>query len=279
MRARAVTAVGAFAAMSFFLAAAASHDALGHAQVAWDEASALRYSQAAVGRAVGDHRFRDTRSRPVSLSDFRGRPLIVNLVYTSCHHTCPVIVQTLARSVDVARSALGAESFAVVTVGFDARADTPSRMHAFGRSQGIDLANWRFLSADAATIDALSRDLGFVFYPSPRGFDHLAQTTILDENGLVYRQVYGATFEPPAIVEPLKALIFGRGGNLTSVDGLLNRIKLFCTIYDPSRERYRFDYSIFVGGTIGLASLLLLSIVAVREWRRGRGSAALRKPT
>lgn len=242
----------------------------GNVATAWDEASALRYSQAAIGRRLGDHRFRDTRSEPVSLGDFRGRPLVVNLIYTSCYHTCPLIIQTLARSVDVARKALGADSFAVVTVGFDSRADTPSRMRAFGRSQGLDLANWRFLSADDATIDALTKDLGFVFYPSPRGFDHLAQTTIVDEDGVVYRQVYGASFEPPAIVEPLKALVFGRNGNLVSIDGLLNRIKLFCTIYDPTGERYRFDYSIFVGGTIGLGCLLLLAYVAIREWRRGR---------
>jgi len=81
---------------------------------------------------------------------------------------------------------------------------------------------------------------------------------------------YGANFEPPAVVEPLKALVFGRKGNLVTVDGLLNRLKLFCTIYDPANERYRFDYSIFVGGTIGLVSLILLAGISIREWRRGR---------
>lgn len=236
----------------------------------WDEKSALSYSQAAIGRTVRNQIFRDTRSQAVWLQEFRGRPLIVNLIYTSCYHTCPVIIQALARSVDVARKSLGADSFSVVTIGFDSRADTPSRMRAYAQSQGVKFANWRFLSADESTIDAIAKDLGFVFYPSPRGFDHLAQTTIIDEKGIVYRQVYGSTFEPPAIIEPLKALVFGRKGNFSTVDGLLNRLKLFCTIYDPANERYRFDYSIFVGGTIGLACLILLAVVSIREWRRGR---------
>lgn len=245
-------------------------DTLGNVPTQWDEGSALRYSQAAIGRTVRNHTFRDTRSQAVALQDFRGRPLIVNLIYTSCYHTCPVIIQTLARSVEVARNALGANSFSVVTIGFDSQADTPSRMRAYGKSQGVDLSSWRFLSADETTIDELAKDLGFVFYPSPRGFDHLAQTTIIDENGVVYGQVYGANFEPPAVVEPLKALVFGRKGNLVTVDGLLNRLKLFCTIYDPANERYRFDYSIFVGGAIGLVSLILLAGISIREWRRGR---------
>lgn len=257
-------------AILLFAVAAPSRISLGNVATEWDEASALRYSQAAIGRTLGDHKFRDTKSSPTSLRDFRGKPLVINLIYTSCYHTCPVIIQTLARSVDVARRALGADSFAVVTIGFDSRADTPSRMRAYSRKQGVDLANWQFLSTDEATIDALAKDLGFVFYPSPRGFDHLAQTTIIDENGVVYRQVYGASFEPPAVVEPLKALVFGRKGNLVTIDGLLNRIKLFCTIYDPSSERYRFDYSIFVGGTIGLLSLLMLAGISIRGWRRGR---------
>lgn len=265
-----ITRLALAGAVLVFAAAAPSRVSLGNIVAEWDEASALRYSQAAIGRTLGDHTLRNTDSRAVSLRDFRGKPLVINLIYTSCYHTCPVIIQTLARSVDIARDALGAESFAVVTIGFDTQADTPSRMRAYGRSQGVDLSNWRFLSADDATIDALSKDLGFVFYPSPRGFDHLAQTTIVDEAGVVYRQVYGATFEPPAVVEPLKALVFGRKGNLVSIDGLLNRIKLFCTIYDPSGQRYRFDYGIFVGGTIGLLSLFLMAGVIIRERRRGR---------
>lgn len=264
--------LAATVAILLFAVIAPSRMSLGNVATEWDEKSALRYSQAAIGRTLGDHEFRDTGSNLTSLRDFRGKPLVINLIYTSCYHTCPVIIQTLARAVDVARDALGAGSFAVVTIGFDTQADTPSRMRAYGESQGVDLSEWRFLSADDATIDALSKDLGFVFYPSPRGFDHLAQTTIIDEAGVVYRQVYGATFEPPAVVEPLKALVFGRNGNLVSIDGLLNRIKLFCTIYDPSGQRYRFDYGIFVGGTIGLLSLFLLAGVIVREWRRGRGA-------
>lgn len=236
--------------------------------MALDEEAALRISQAAIGRTLTDRVFRDTGHKAVTLAEFRGKPLVINFIYTACFHTCPVIVQTLARAVEMAQDALGADSFNVITIGFDARADTPSRMRAYAQQQGIKLPNWRFLSADAATIDALAADIGFVYHPSPRGFDHLAQTTVVNPDGVVYRHLYGSDFGPQALVEPLKRMAFGQTGSLMTVSGIVNRVRLFCTVYDPKRDRYRFDYSIFVGGTIGAVSLVGIGIVLFRAWRR-----------
>jgi protein SCO1/2 len=100
----------------------------------FEEKAALAYSQAAIGRQVGDHRFLDATRAPVSLADFRGKPLVVNLVFTSCSTTCPVIVQSLHRSVRIANGALGPGAFNVVTIGFDTDRDTPEQMQAYRAS-------------------------------------------------------------------------------------------------------------------------------------------------
>lgn len=241
--------------------------------------AAIRYSQAAVGRAVGDHAFRDPGSRRVALAEFRGKPLVVNLVYTSCAESCPVIVQTLARAVEVAQDALGADSFNIVTVGFDADEDDPARMRAFARRQGVDLPNWAFLAADRETVEALTADLGFIYAPTPRGFDHLAQISVLDPEGRVFRQIYGADFDPPALVEPLKALALGDASRFASVGGLIERIRLFCTFYDPTRDSYRLDYSIVIGLVIGALSLVGIGVVLLRGWLGLRNQSAGPKPT
>lgn len=240
--------------------------------------AAIRYSQEALGRTLSDYEFRSEDGRAVRLADFLGKPLVINLVYTSCADVCPMVVQTLARAVDAGQVALGADSFAVVTVGFDAAHDTPARMRAFASSQGVDLPIWQFLSADAATVTQLASELGFTFYQSPRGFDHLAQTTVVDAEGRVYRQVYGAEFEIPALVEPLKDLVFGRGTAVTGMASLFDRIRLFCTVYDPARDRYRFSYTIFiaiVGGglSVGAVGFVLLRAV-IRLYRREAGGLA-----
>lgn len=240
-----------------------------------DEAAALATSLAAAGRQVPDLRFVDAEGNTVMLAEFRGRPLLVNLIYTACADVCPTVIESLGPAVEIAAEALGPNAFAVVTVGFDTRHDTPQRMRSFARSQGVSRDGWYFLGGDAATIDALAEAVGFSYYPSAGGFDHLAQVSVLDAEGRVYQQVYGGVFEPPAIVEPLKDLVFGRERPIWSAEGLLDRVMLFCTVYDPRRGRYYFNYSLFIGILVGGTGLLAFGVFLAREWRRsGPGSAA-----
>jgi len=235
-----------------------------------DEDEALAVSQSAIGRLVGDYAFTDRLHRSVRLADFQGKPLIVSMIYTGCADICPMVSETLSDAIEVARDALGEDSFRIVTVGFDARNDTPERMRAYARSHGLAREDWRFLSADADTVDRLATDLGFLFFASPKGFDHLSQTTVVDAEGRVYRQIYGAGFETPQLVEPLKQLVFGRRADLATWSRIVNKVRLFCTIYDPASDRYKFDYSIFISIVMGSLSLGGILFVLVRGWLRNR---------
>lgn len=235
---------------------------------AYDEKQALQISQAVLGKTPRDAVFVRADEGRVQFSDYRGKPLVVSLVYTSCHHICPTTTQHLAKIVRTARAALGTDSFHVVTIGFDTPKDTPAAMARFARAQRVDLPGWDFLSADAETMRQLTMDFGFQYFSAPQGFDHLIQATVLDADGKVYRQVYGMNFDTPLLVEPLKELVFGTPRTVSFLESLGNRIKLFCTVYDPATDRYRFDYSIFLGGIIGLISLGLVAFLVVREWKR-----------
>jgi len=207
----------------------------------------------------------------VQLSQFQGKPILISMIFTSCHHVCPAITRHLATAVEAAREALGEDSFQVLTVGFDTAVDSPDAMRVFARAQGIDDSNWAFLSGSEESVNALVENVGFVFFPSPRGFDHINQVSVIDGEGRMYRQVYGAAFELPWLVEPLKELVYNRpraGDHIGS--GLLNRIKLFCTVYDPNSGRYKFDYSLFVG--VGVGALIVLSLIfwLLLEYSRAR---------
>ncbi len=228
-----------------------------------DEKRALAISQAAIGRAIGDYSFRDTQGKRVSLSDFRGKPLVISLIYSSCADVCPVITATLQSVDEIARDALSDDAYSIVTIGFDIAADNPVQMRSFARKYGVKVDDhWRFLSGDLTAVSGLSDDLGFQFFESVKGFDHLTQTTILDKNGVVYRQIYGESFEAPHFVEPLKSLVFGTTSPFSSLGDLFDKVRLFCTIYDPTADKYRFRYSIFfrilVGSTVILGMITFL---------------------
>jgi len=232
-----------------------------------DPAQALEQSQAAIGRTLGGYTLLDGDGRPLRLESLRGRPVVLSFIYTSCYYVCSGLTVHLRDVVDVARDALGEASFSVVTVGFDARNDTPERMRQFGRERGIDGGGWSFASADAATIERLTRDAGFTWAPSPKGFDHVTQTTLLDAGGRVVLQVYGDDFPTPALVDPLKKLVWGGKVERTALENAVNTVRLFCTIYDPTSGRYRFDYSLIVEIVAGVLALGMVAagILAARR--------------
>ena len=241
---------------------------------AFDRADALAVSQAASGRPVGDHEFRSVNGEEIRLSRYRGKPLVISLVYTSCYHICPATTAHLARVVNKARDVLGDDSFHVVTLGFDAANDTPERMRTFAAQQGVDPRGWDVLSGDQHTVDALAAELGFQYHPTPNGFDHLIQASIVDREGLVYRQVYGIQFDTPHLIEPLKVLVFGGKETVSLLDEITARVRLFCTVYDPASDSYRFDYSIFVGLIMGLVLGGLFLYLLYREWVTSRKASA-----
>ena len=234
----------------------------------FDRNQAYQYSQAVIGTTVANYAFRDADGVKVELKDFAGQPLLISLIYTSCYHICPTTTRYLAKVVADARKAIPGKKFTLLTIGFDTPIDTPEAMQEFRKKQGGDsIADWHFLSADESTIKALVKDLGFIYYPSPQGFNHLVQTSVLDGKRNIYRQVYGMKFEVPILVEPLKELLYNRPTE-SLAQSFTDKIRFFCTVYDPSSENYRFDYSIFIGIFIGAMSCLVLGLQLIKEWRR-----------
>ncbi len=229
---------------------------------------ALSYSQAAIGRSVPNYQFTDSSGEPVQMADFLGKPLVVSFVYSSCIDSCPIITQTLADAAAEARDALDEDSFNVISIGFDSAADSPDRMRYFATQQGIDISGWKFLSGDLPTIIGLTETLGFIFHESPKGFDHLSQVSVIDAKGVVYRQIYGQTFELPLLVEPLKELVFGTEAPFASVGDLIKKVRLFCTIYDPAMDAYRFDYGIFIQLFVGTLIVGGMFVFVVKQWVR-----------
>ena len=238
---------------------------------AFDYDAALAESQAAIGRELRDARFTASDGRQVTLAELRGKPLVLSLVYTSCYQICPMTTQYLSGVVDKARDALGHDSFAVALVGFDTSVDTPEAMRYFARKQGIADKDWWVLSTDAAGAERLAADTGFLITPTAAGFDHLIQATVIDADGLVYRQVYGQVFETPLLVDPLIELVLGRSPpEQPLLANLVDKIKLFCTTYDPARDAYFFDYSLFIGMLIG-GSIIAVTVVSMVRASRHAG--------
>jgi len=239
-------------------------------QNAFDEKAALKASQEVIGKPVGDYVLTDRAGRPIRLSSYRGRPLLVNFVYTGCGQVCPTTTRVLARAVAEAQRVFGEDAFSTLTIGFNLPFDSPPAMADFARRHGVALPNWEFASAEAATVTRLTRDFGFSYVATLGGFDHVTQVTIVDGNGRIYRQIYGDSFDLPLLIEPLRNLVTGSALPAPGMAQMLDKIRILCTVYDPASGRYRLNYALFIEIFSGLTIIGGVLLFLIKERRPGR---------
>lgn len=237
-----------------------------------DEKVALAASQAAVGNQLPDVALLDRSGRPVRLRDLRGKPLLVNFMYTGCFQVCPTITKNLQKALEGAVNKLGPDGFRIVSIGFNQPTDSPEALKAYATKNGMRLPNWEFLSPSAGLVPELIDAFGFRYVQNAAGFDHLNQVSLVDAQGRIVRQIYGTTFTAEMLTEPLREL--HRGNPLPPetrpLEELIDKVILLCSRYDPISGRYKVDYRIF----LELAGLLTFALAMFwfvwNEWRASR---------
>ena len=212
-----------------------------------DSKAAFELSQSVVGTPLGDHVLLDRQGRPKRLADYRGKPLLVNFIYTACFQVCPTTTKNLQKAVENTVTVLGPDRFNVVSIGFNQPFDSPEALKAFAFQNGIHLPNWEFLSPAAAIVPELTRNFGFSYAATSAGFDHMNQVTLVDAQGKIVRQLYGESFNASDLTEPLKAMITGAPipSQTSTLAELVDRVRIICSVYDPVTGRYRTNYSLY----------------------------------
>jgi len=239
-----------------------------------DRDQALRTSQAVVGQKIGDHTLLDREGRPVRLSSYRGKPLLVSFIYTGCFQVCPTTTRSLQETVQGLQKVFGPNQFNVVSIGFNQPDDSPQALKAFAAQYQINQPSWEFLSPSMKTVGDISRDFGFVYAATPAGFDHVLQVSLLDADGRIVRQIYGDNIKPAEIGEPIKLLLSGAPVEpATMLDNLMDRVRILCTVYDPKTGSYRVDYTLPIQIAGGVTFFVLMLIFMINEWRSMRAAA------
>jgi protein SCO1/2 len=215
--------------------------------------------------------FRDEGGRIVHLRDyFRGKPVILNLVYYRCPMLCSIVTDGLTNSLTELKFNIGKE-FDVLTVSFDPR-DTPvqaaERRAKFVKRYGRPGAagGWHFLTGSEPAIRALTDSVGFYYaYDSKIDqYAHGATLIILTPAGRISRYFYGFEYKPRDIRLGLVEASAGRIGSLTDA------VLLMCYHYDPATGKYSRVAMNFVraGGVATMLSLGGFIFLMIRRERR-----------
>ncbi len=221
-----------------------------------------------------DLAFRNEAGEAVRLGDYLGeKPAILSLVYYECPMLCTQILNGLLASLRVLSFDVGSE-FEVITVSFDpeetadlAREKKESYVGRYGRKGAA--SGWHFLTGDSASIEALTRAVGFryVYDPGSELFAHASGVMVLTPEGRLSRYFYGIEYAP----RDLRLGLIEASAN--EIGTAVDEVLLYCFRYDPSSGKY----SLVIMNVVRLAGIATVGLlggfvfIMLRRERRQSG--------
>jgi protein SCO1/2 len=109
------------------------------------------------------------------MRDFRGEPVLVTFLYTTCEDTCPIQAQTVRGALDQ----LG-HDVPAIAIAVDPPRDTPERARAFLSEQSA-LGRLDFVLGTRAELRPLWRK--YAIRPQSVTEEHQARFTLVDARG------------------------------------------------------------------------------------------------
>lgn len=176
----------------------------------------------------------------VSLSSFFDgkHPVILSPVYFECPGLCNFHLNGLTETLKDVDWSVGSK-FEVVALSFDSR-ETPEKaalkkqsyMKLYSRAGTEN--GWHFVTADEATIKAVTGSVGFQYkwVPEKKEWAHASAAIVLTPDGKVSRYLHGIMFDKNAIKLALGDATGGRIGNL------VDQMVWYCFKYDPHQSKY-----------------------------------------
>jgi protein SCO1/2 len=226
-----------------------------------------------------DLTFQDEKGKEVISRDIFNKPTILTLVYYSCDHICPQMLEGLGIALDKLALEPGRD-YGVVTISFD-EGDTPKIAEQVKKNyiglihrKSLSEDSWRFLTAKRNNIKSLTDAVGFHFRVDMHGFIHPALLIILSPHGKIARYIYASkyaygvaypvTFSPfelnTALTDASQEKVFaGRASSL-----------LYCFPHEPKNQETFFSI-LSIAGSSMLLLLAVLFIYLIRTSKKFRG--------
>lgn len=205
----------------------------------------IRIDQNLGGQLPMDLSLRDEEGRPVRLGDlFAGKPVVMTLAYARCPMLCGMVREGMAKGVRPLGMTPGRE-FTLLTISIDPKETTEATAAARTAAlkelssdpklaEAAASGGWRFLSGDAAAVEALTTAAGFryVYDPKSDQFAHSSGVMIVTPDGRLSRYLLGIEFAPRDLRLALVEASAGRIGTLA------DKLALLCLQYDPTTGHY-----------------------------------------
>lgn len=126
----------------------------------------------------------DANGAAVTLGTLRGSAVFLLLFYGSCDYACPLLVHDLQKVEGLLTNA-AREQVRFALVSFDPERDTPERLAAYARTQGLESPRWLLLNGTPDQVRELAATVGVRYRPTGTGqYSHTMRIVLLDRDGV-----------------------------------------------------------------------------------------------
>jgi protein SCO1 len=148
------------------------------------------------GEPVPDFELTDQSHQRVRLSDFRGKVVVMNFIYTRCPlpEVCPRLSASFAELQRRFRKQVGRELI-LLSVTLDSQHDTSEVLAEYGARWGADAKGWHFLTGESSEIERIAGRFGLIYWPEEGLLTHTSQTVIVGRNGRLAALIEGFSYE------------------------------------------------------------------------------------
>ncbi len=206
--------------------------------------------------------FFDEDSNKVTLGQYFKRPVILTFIYYSCPGICPILLKGEQEVLGQVNLTPG-KDYTAITVSFDPRdhpkeAREKKRNYIAGIKRAFPDSAWHWLTGDSASIKALTDAVGFEYKAAGDGFIHPTLMTVLGADGKISRYMNGTDYLPfdlqMAVIEASKG----------KVGPTIAKVLRLCFNYDPSTNRYAFNFLRVSGALVILFALIFIGFITIK---------------
>ena len=156
-----------------------------------------------VGDPVPDFTLTDQTGARVRLSQFRGEPVGVTFLYTSCPdvNACPMTAAKFSR-LDAMLREKKFGHLLVVTV--DPEHDTPKVLKEYAEKAGADPKRWSFLTGEPAAVAEVASRFGVLYSKRGSQVVHQQGVAVVDPGGKLATIYYGENWQPEHLLRDME---------------------------------------------------------------------------
>ena len=166
---------------------------------------------AAAESVLSDAKLVDQNGNSVALTSLKGKPMVVDFIYTSCPGPCLMETAKLANVALRLGSDIGSK-VTIVSISVDPEHDGPKQLLDYSRQQGADEKGWYFLTGGPAEVDQALAGFKLSRQVEPDGsVGHLVDMMLIGPDGRLIREYNGEVVKAQDIVDDVKKTL-NKGG-------------------------------------------------------------------